>query len=101
MMDGSIFKYSLMYMKLHFNPWELKACSCMHLDMQRELEELEWFPNGEVQSALGLILLKYGQCQYAAHIHLWWQYYSKLCILIESNHTSYISMPAYIQYIPI
>lgn len=54
-------------MQLQFTQWELKAWSCMYLDTQRELEELEWFPNGAVQSALCLILLKYGQCQYNTH----------------------------------
>lgn len=83
-----------MYMKLHFTQWELKAWSYMRLDKQKELEELEWFPNGAVQSALCLILLKSDQCQCNTYILLWWQQYPKLCYsLIQSPIYPSICLP--------
>lgn len=59
-----------MFMQLFFTPWELEAWSCLHLDIEKGLEELEWLPNGAVQSVLSLILLNYDQCQHSTHILL-------------------------------
>lgn len=79
-------------MQLDFTQWELKAWFCMHSAIQ-ELEELEWFPNGAVQSTLCLILLKYDQCQHNTHI-LYGSNNTPNCALIESNHPS-IHLSAY------
>lgn len=83
-------------MQLDFTQWELKAWFCMHSAIQ-ELEELEWFPNGAVQSTLCLILLKYDQCQHNTHI-LYGSNNTPNCALIESNHPS-IHLSAYMRQI--
>lgn len=76
-------------MQFRFTPWELKIWSCIHLGIHKELEELKWFPNGPVQSALCFLPLKCDQSQYDTHRHLWKRKYPKL-------HLNSIHLSAYL-----